>query len=109
MARLSLTLGDQFVWALVQPVATEYIKEASEPGYQALNLILTQSNPGPVEIELDDYPKWAQTQIKSAIQSGQLINTGDKISKALEPEEAEKVVEKTTKKQGKNKSGSKDS
>jgi hypothetical protein len=108
MARLSLSLGNQIVWALVQPLAMEYIKEASEPGYQSVNLILTQSNPGPTDVDLEKYPKWAQLQIHSAIQSGQLINTGDKISKALEPEEVEKAVEKTTKKQAKNKSGSKD-
>jgi hypothetical protein len=108
MTRLSLSLGNQIVWALVQPLAMEYIKEAPEPGYQSVNLILTQSNPGPTEIELESYPQWAQLQIHSAIQSGQLINTGDKISEALEPEEVEKVVEKPTKKQAKNKSGSKD-
>lgn len=109
MARLNLSLGNQIVWALVQPMAVEYIKDSPEPGYQSVNLILSQSSPGPVDVELEDYPKWAQLQIQTAIQSGQLINTGDKISRALESEQEEKVVEKTAKKQNKNKSGSKDS
>lgn len=109
MTRLSLSLGNQIVWALVQPVATEYIKDSPEPGYQSVNLILSQSNPGPVEVVLEDYPSWAQEQIQSAVESGQLIHTGDKISRALEPEYTEKTVEKTVKKQNKNKSGSKDS
>ena len=78
--QLQLSLGNQFVWALCEPRAKEFIKVTRlEPGYQECNLILTQAHPGPIDIDLDHFPGWAQLQIKSAIRSGQLINTGDKI------------------------------
>jgi hypothetical protein len=80
MTRLELSLGDQFIWALVEPLGKEYIKSADEPGYQGLNLILSQDNPGPISIELEALPSWAKTQVLTAIKGGQLINTGDKIS-----------------------------
>ena len=83
--QLQLTLGSQFVWALVRPLGKEYVKVTnSEKGYQNVNLILTQASPGPVKVRLEDFPVWAQMQIKSAVRSGQLINTGDKIDAAPE-------------------------
>jgi hypothetical protein len=50
--KLELSLGNQYVWALSHPMAKDFIKVSDEPGYQEVNLILSQSNPGPVEIEL---------------------------------------------------------
>ena len=88
---LQLSLGNQFVWALVNPLGKGFIKETRhERGFQEVNLIFTQSQPGPVKIYLDDYPAWAQTQIKSAIRSGQLRSTGAKIDTVLEPKTLEK-------------------
>lgn len=82
--QLELSLGTQFVWALVEPRGKEFIKVTrKEKGYQEVNLILTQSHPGPVKIHLEDFPAWAQKQIKAAVRSGQLINTGDKIESAI--------------------------
>lgn len=78
--QLELSLGNQFVWALCEPHAKEFIKVTrAELGFQQANLILSQANPGPVKIHLEDFPTWAQLQIKSAVRSGQLVNTGDKI------------------------------
>lgn len=92
--QLQLSLGSQFVWALVHPHAKEYVKiSESEIGYQDVNLILTQANPGPVKIALEDYPTWAQAQIKTAVRSGQLINTGDTIDEVLEPVAVAKSTE----------------
>lgn len=113
MTRLQLTLGNQFIWALVEPLAKEYIKEADEVGYQSTNLILTQSNPGPVEVELEALPKWARVQVITAIKSGQLVNTGDKIFKASEPQiqpvqKQEETSTTKTKAKSKAKSGSDD-
>lgn len=78
--RLELSLGkDQFVWAVVNPLGKSHIKTSPEPGYQTTNLILSQSNPGPVQVELEEYPSWAKAQIIKGINGGQLVNTGDKI------------------------------
>ena len=58
MTTLKLSLGDQFVWALVQPTARAFIKETDESGYQATQLILSQSQPGPVEVVYENLPGW---------------------------------------------------
>jgi hypothetical protein len=107
MTRLELSLGNQFVWALVEPLSKEFIKDVQELGYQRTNLILSESNPGPVKIELETLPAWAKAQVITAIKSGQLINTGDKIVRALEPEKEiikELPVAKEQKPRSKNKS-----
>jgi hypothetical protein len=101
MTRLQLSLGEQFVWALVQPMTKGFIKETDEFGFQETQLILSQAQPGPVEIVYEDLPQWAQIQVVHAIRSGQLTNAGDKIeSKAEgkvevkeEPKASEKSVE----------------
>ena len=91
MTTLKLSLGDQFVWALVQPTARAFIKETDESGYQATQLILSQSQPGPVEVVYENLPGWAQKQVAEAIKSGQLTNAGDKIeAKAEKKAEAKK-------------------
>lgn len=91
MTTLKLSLGDQFVWALVQPTARDFIKETDESGYQATQLILSQSQPGPVEVVYENLPGWAQKQVAEAIKSGQLTNAGDKIeAKAEKKAEAKK-------------------
>ena len=84
MTTLKLSLGDQFVWALVQPTARAFIKETDESGYQATQLILSQSQPGPVEVVYENLPGWAQKQVAEAIKSGQLTNAGDKIEAKVE-------------------------
>lgn len=107
MTRLELSLGNQFVWALVEPLAKEYIKDTEELGYQNTNLILSQGNPGPVEVELEKLPEWAKIQVITAIKSGQLINTGDKITKVSEPK-VEKVEAQAAAKPAKPKAKNKD-
>lgn len=79
--QLELSLAPaQFVWALAEPISRQFIKNTrNELGYQDLNLILSQSNPGPVKVDLANYPEWAQKQIHLAIQSGQLVDTSVKI------------------------------
>lgn len=101
--RLELSLNKKhFVWALVHPMSREHIKITNnERGYQKVNLIFTQQYPGPVEVELEDFPTWAQKQILSAVKSGQLINTGDKIEPVLEPEKLDKPAKAEGKSTGK--------
>ena len=56
---------------------------------------MSQGDSAPVEVNLEDYPNWAQKQILTAIRSGQLINTGDKIDTpaATKVEEVKEVAE----------------
>lgn len=92
--QLELSLGNQFIWALVHPTAREHVKITNgEPGYQDINLMFSQSYPGPVKVHMEDFPVWAQVQIKTAVKSGQLINTGDKIDAVIEPSKSDKSVE----------------
>jgi hypothetical protein len=93
---LKLSLSkDRFLWALVHPLGKNFIKPSVEPGYQEVNLILSQSNPGPIAIDLEDYPDWARKQIVTAVKGGQLLNTGDKLEAPVKTvsEPVEAVVE----------------
>lgn len=118
MTTLKLSLGDQFVWALVQPTARAFIKETDESGFQATQLILSQSQPGPVEVVYENLPGWAQKQVAEAIKSGQLTNAGDKIEakaedkveakeESAEQTESTEATPETTRKTTKKKASSK--
>jgi len=96
---------DRFVWALSHPTSREYIHQHNAAGYQECNLIISQENVQPVEVNLDDYPKWAQMMIRTSIRSGLLLNSGDSLDEVkLEKQEDIKVTtvteipKKTTKK-----------
>ena len=95
--KLGLPTG-KVVWALAHPVSREYIHDQSGVGYQAQQLIVTETAQ-PVEIELDDYPRWAQAQIVTSIHRGELINTGEshiRKKKSQEKKEAKDDVVITT-------------
>lgn len=86
--KLGLPTG-KVVWALAHPVSKEYIHGQSGVGYQQDKLIITGETP--VEIELDDFPKWAQAQIVTSIHTGELINTGESHIRQKKPKEIEKA------------------
>jgi len=86
LLKLSLP-QDRFVWALVHPISQEYIHLNEGVGYQECKLIISQADVQPVEIDLDEYPQWAQTMILTSIRSGELVNTGDPIEKIKEAKE----------------------
>lgn len=82
------------IWALAHPVSKEYIHQRGGIGYQECQLIITEKEQ-PVAIELERYPKWAQTMIISSIKNGDLINSGDPIiQEKQETSETLEVVEK---------------
>lgn len=97
---MRLVLGPkQFVWALVEPMARNYIKDTDgELGYQPINLIITQKDLKPVEIELSEWPAWAQKQINTSVSSGQLIDLDAKIRESKPEVAAEESKGKSSKK-----------
>jgi len=91
---------DRFVWALSHPISREYIHQQSSVGYQKCNLIISQADTQPVEVKLEDYPRWAQVMIKTSIRAGQLVNTGDSIEIVkleIQKDTTEVTVEKPVK------------
>ena len=60
---ISLPKG-RMLWALHHPTTRAFIKGETGLVYQETNLILTQADPGPKTIELNEYPEWAQDMIK---------------------------------------------
>ena len=112
MTKLELQLAPKtFVWSLVNPSdPKKFLKQTNEPGYAAIGLILSQQTPGPVEVVYEDLPTWAQKQVQTAIRSGQIINTGDKIESPAEPVTTEKAAKdsetKTSSKKGSSKRNS---
>lgn len=101
MLKLSLP-EDRFVWALVHPVSNEYIHSNEGVGYQECKLIISQADAQPVEVNLDEYPEWAQVMILTSIKSKELVNTGDSIQEIKKAKEDVSIKEvkksKTTKK-----------
>ena len=102
---LKLSLPEsKMLWALNNPVSNEYIKSEGGKGYQDCSLIITHLMEQPVEVELNEYPQWAQVMIKTAVHRGDLINTGESIvakpaeAKAEEVRVEEQDKENTTKK-----------
>ena len=94
MLKLSLPAG-KVVWALAHPVSRDYIHQRGGAGYQECRLIVTERNQ-PVEVTLEDYPKWAQNMIISSINIGDIINTGSPIPKLKPKETVEANVDTTT-------------
>jgi len=86
--KLGLPTG-KVVWALAHPVSKEYIHGQSGVGYQEDKLIITGDML--VEIELDDYPRWAQAQIVTSINRKELVNTGESHIRPKKSEEIEKA------------------
>ena len=96
--KLKLSLAPQtFIWSVVNPKdPKKFIKYSDEPGYQEFGLMLTQKDPGPVDLVYEDLPPWARRQVKTAINSGQILNDGDKIGKPAEPVQTDKTPESET-------------
>jgi hypothetical protein len=89
---LKLTLPkDKVIWAAAHPYSREYIHSDSGVGYEKKPIIVTVKNQ-PVEVELDDYPKWAQEMVMTSLRKGELINIGDPVK----VETVEKVETQTT-------------
>lgn len=97
---LKLSLAPEtFIWKPVHPMAKNF--KAEEQSVEEMTL--SQTNPGPVEVVLEELPKWAQIQVISSVRSGQIVNTGDKIvlkKRGEAPKETAKEAAptKTTKK-----------
>lgn len=89
LLKLSLPEG-KVVWATAHPGSREYIHEDNGTGYQDSSIIVTAQNQ-PVEVNLENYPRWASTQILSSVRRGELINTGDPITE-IKPKETEDKV-----------------
>ena len=87
LLKLSLPKG-KVVWALAHPVSREYIHGESGIGYQECQLIVTEQDQ-PVEVKLEDYPKWAQSMILTSVKLGDLTNSGDPITKTKPKETVE--------------------
>ena len=87
--KLSLPKG-KVVWALAHPVSRNYIHEVRGVGYQECQLIVTEKDQ-PVEVNLDDYPTWAQSMIITSLGRGDLVNTGDPVTK---PKSIDKIEAK---------------
>ena len=78
--KMKLSLAPEtFYWSAVNPFYRGNTKEINED----VLLVLTQSNPGPVEVNIEDLPLWAKNQIDSSIKSGSIINTGEMESIAI--------------------------
>lgn len=86
---------DRFIWALSHPVGKGYIHHNDGTGYQECKLIISQADNQPVEIDLENYPKWAQSMIKNSIRAGELINDGDPIDESKRETKQEELVEDT--------------
>ena len=93
--KLSLP-DDRFVWALSHPIGKGYIHQHDGKGYQDCKLIISQADVQPVEVKLDDYPKWAQSMIRTSIGLGHLINTGDSLYTVKKETKAEVKAEVKT-------------
>jgi hypothetical protein len=104
---LKLSLAPEtFVWKPVHPMAKNF--KAEEQSVEEMTL--SQTNPGPVQVVLEELPKWAQIQVISSVRSGQIVNTGDKIvlkKRGETPKEA--APTKTTKKKTSGKKKKEDS
>ena len=83
------------------PIVLEYIHNQYGVGFQDCNLIITQANLEPVEVNLDDYPEWAQDMIITSIKTGELINTGESIKPKKEEESVPTKKKKVAKKKKK--------
>lgn len=97
LLKLSLP-KDKIIWALANPVANQYIHSRKGVGYQEHQLIVTEAAQ-PVEVTLEDYPKWAQAIILTSIHRGELMNAGDSIIR--KKKEEKKVETKTVNKKAK--------
>jgi len=86
---------DKYIWALSNPVSNEYIQDNDGIGFQKCNLIIAAADKQPVEINIEDYPRWAQSMIKRGIRTGQLINTGDSIDVKVAATATIETVKKT--------------
>jgi len=122
--KLELSLSkDKQVWALSNPEeCRSYISYGKEKGVQETILIFHADDRGPKQVDLDEYPAWAQRMILSSVIVGELVNTGDPIGtknlqevakireeddKDAEPEVEVIVVKKTGKSKAKGKTRSK--
>lgn len=59
-------------WSLQHPLSREYISPITGLGFQEHVLIFTDADRGPKEVNLNNYPEWAQDMIMSGINTGVL-------------------------------------
>jgi len=106
---MKIKLADhKMIWGLQHPIYFEYLKPSGGGrGFAAECLVLTQNNPGPVEIAWNKQPEWAKKVLLYAIQTGDIICTEglEELSTPKEvvvetPEEIE-IVESQSKTKGK--------